>query len=65
VGRKVYIDEEECVGCGTCEELCPEIFELDEETGKAKDIESEVEDEDCVQEAMDTCPAECIHWEEE
>ncbi|RLA80934.1 MAG: ferredoxin [Deltaproteobacteria bacterium] len=65
MGRKVYIDEEECVGCGTCEELCPEIFELDEETGRAKVIEPEVEDEGCVEEAMDTCPAECIHWEEE
>ncbi|MBW2472733.1 MAG: 4Fe-4S binding protein, partial [Deltaproteobacteria bacterium] len=22
----VYIDEDECIGCGTCEELCPEVF---------------------------------------
>ena len=21
--------------------------------------------EDCIEEAMDTCPVECIHWEED
>jgi ferredoxin len=30
MAKKVVIDRECCVGCGTCQELCPEVFRLDE-----------------------------------
>ncbi|MFZ5776358.1 MAG: ferredoxin [Thermodesulfobacteriota bacterium] len=23
-----YVDQELCIGCGNCAELCPEVFEL-------------------------------------
>ncbi len=29
MGRKVVIDEECCIGCGSCAELCPDGFEMD------------------------------------
>mgnify|MGYP000910302288 CR=1 FL=1 len=35
MAKKVMIDTDDCVGCGTCAELCPAAFELDEEAGKA------------------------------
>lgn len=41
MSKKVYIDEEECIGCGSCEEVCPEDFKLNDETDKAKVIEPE------------------------
>jgi len=31
MGRTVGLDEECCVGCGVCAELCPEVFEMNEE----------------------------------
>ncbi len=31
MGRTVVLDEECCVGCGACAELCPEVFEMNEE----------------------------------
>jgi len=62
--RRVYIDEEECIGCGTCEELCDEVFRLNEETDKAEVIMPEGGPEDLIQEAIDSCPVECIYWEE-
>ena len=37
--KKVYIEEEECIGCASCEEICPEVFQVDEETEKAKVIQ--------------------------
>jgi len=28
MGRKVVLDQECCTGCGSCAELCPDVFEL-------------------------------------
>lgn len=33
--RSVKIDEDECVGCESCVDLCPEVFEFDEDREKA------------------------------
>jgi len=64
MGRKVLIDEEECIGCGSCEEICPEVFVLNEDTEKAEVINSEGGPEDLIEEAIDACPVECIQWED-
>ncbi len=64
MSHKVYIDEDECIGCGSCEEICPEVFKLNQETEKAEVIKLERGPEDLIQEAIDTCPVSCIHWEE-
>jgi ferredoxin len=58
-----FVEQEECTGCGLCEEVCPEVFQMNE------DDVSEVHDEegaseDKIQEAIDGCPVECIHWED-
>jgi len=64
MARRVVIDEDACEGCETCVELCPEVFEFDEETQKAKVINPTATDE-CVEEAIDSCPVECISWAED
>lgn len=64
MGRKVLIDEEECIGCGSCEEICPEVFVLNEDTEKAEVINPEGGPEDLIEEAIDACPVECIQWED-
>ena len=64
MGRRVYIDEEECIGCGTCEEICPEVFKLDEETEKAEVIKPGGSPEELIEEGIEACPVECICWEE-
>ena len=53
MAKKVYIDEEECIGCGSCVEICPEVFQMKEEE-KAEVIKPEGGPEDMVQEAIDT-----------
>jgi ferredoxin len=65
MSKKVIIDTDECIGCESCVELCPEVFEFDEETEKAKVIREEGGPEDCIEEAIETCPVECIFWEED
>ena len=64
MAKRIVIDEPDCQGCETCVEMCPEVFEFDEDAEVAKVINPEAED-DCVEEAIDSCPAECIHWEED
>ncbi len=64
MSREVYIDEDECIGCASCEEICPEVFRLNEETEKTEVILPEGGPEDLIEDAMETCPVECIHWKE-
>lgn len=64
MSRRVIIDEEECIGCGSCEEICPEVFKLNEDTDKAEVIKPEGGPEELIEEAIDTCPVDCISWED-
>jgi len=54
----VKVNQDECIGCGVCSQICPEVFELDEDAGKAKVIRAE--GAECAQEAADSCPVGCI-----
>ena len=63
MAKAVFIEEEECIGCGSCVEICPEVFQMKEGDEKAEVIQAEGGPEDLIQEAMDTCPTSCIHWE--
>lgn len=57
---QVIIDEDECIGCESCVELCPSVFTFNEDAEKAEVIEGADADEECVDEAIASCPAECI-----
>lgn len=54
---EVKVNEELCIGCGTCESLCPKVFKI--EDGKSK-----VQSQDCsecnMQEVVDSCPVSAI-----
>lgn len=63
MAKKVMIDEEQCIGCEACVELCPAVFSFDDAAGKALVNEGADADEECVDEAIDSCPAECISKE--
>lgn len=56
MGIKINLDE--CIGCGVCSQLCPKVFELDEDEGKAMVISQEITD--CAKEAADSCPVSAI-----
>ena len=63
MSKHVSIDHEECLGCEACVELCPEIFGFDIDETKAYVLMAEDGDEDCIEEAMASCPAACISYE--
>ncbi len=60
---KVVIDQDECIGCEACVEACPTVFAFDSEAEKASVIDGADESVDCVEEAIASCPAECISRE--
>lgn len=65
MARRVVIDKEECVGCESCVEICSEVFAFNEEEEKAEVILPTGGSADCIEEAIETCPTECIEWEED
>ncbi|GBE16294.1 ferredoxin [bacterium BMS3Abin15] len=58
---KPVVNQEICIGCGTCESFCPEVFKI--ENGKSGVIAEECGNCNC-QEAVDGCPVSAISLEE-
>lgn len=62
--KKVWIDEE-CTLCGVCEDLCPDVFSMGDDTTTIIDGADLEENANCIKEAADNCPVEIIKFEEE
>ena len=60
---EVSVNFDECIGCGVCMQICPEVFGLDEELGKVMLLNNEQsnDDNDLVKEAADSCPIGCVN----
>ena len=61
---KAIVDEETCTGCGLCEQICPEVFELVDDVAKVKIDPVPAGQEDSCREAADACPVEAITVED-
>lgn len=60
---RIVINEDECTGCGVCEQLCPDVFQIQEDEKAHVLIQDGCNGCDC-QEAVDSCPTEAIVMEE-
>ena len=59
---KPVINPEMCIGCGTCEAVCPKLFKV--EDGKAGVVGENCESCGCnCQEVVDSCPVNAISLE--
>ena len=55
---KVTVNRDACLGSGVCAATAPHRFRLDD--GKSRPIQEDIEPDDIVLDAADTCPAEAI-----
>jgi ferredoxin len=51
----VRIDEEKCIGCGICQGICPDGFEIINGKAIIKDGNAS-----CIQKAAESCPRNAI-----
>jgi len=55
----VSVDKEKCIGCGSCEAVCPEVFEMKDMKASVKKGR-EKSKADCVKQAAEICAVEAI-----
>ncbi|KAG0553693.1 hypothetical protein KC19_12G031600 [Ceratodon purpureus] len=56
-----FVDEFSCIGCKNCANVAPDTFEIEDEFGRAR-VHCQLGNVRLAQEAIDTCPVDCIHW---
>jgi len=62
MSKTLVVDQEACISCGLCVEVCPEVFRLnDQDVSEVYNPAGAPEEK--IQEAIDSCPVQCIHWE--
>lgn len=52
----IELDQNKCIGCGTCVAICPANFEMDGAKAKVKSQD----DSGCAKQAADSCPVSAI-----
>jgi ferredoxin len=60
--RGVYVDEVTCIGCRHCSHVARNTFFIEPSYGRARAVSQTGDTEELIQEAIDTCPVDCIHW---
>lgn len=54
------VDADLCTGCGICEDICPDVFEIGDDGISHVIDPNACEDAGCCEEAADECPEGAI-----
>ncbi len=60
--KAVYVDEITCIGCKHCAHVARNTFYIEPDRGRSRVFNQDGDSEDAIQEAIETCPVDCIHW---
>lgn len=60
--KAVWVDEAVCIGCRYCAHVAGNTFAIEPRLGRSRAIRQDGDSTACIQEAIDTCPVDCIHW---
>jgi ferredoxin len=67
MSRKPAIDQDCCIGCEVCTQVCPEVFCMEDSANGHVHEKAVVHNptgasEAKIETAMDNCPSACIYW---
>lgn len=58
---KPHVDEDLCIGCALCEDLCPDVFQIGDDGLSHVITQAPGPDlYDCIRDAESSCPTEAI-----
>ena len=60
--KAVWVDETTCIGCRYCANVATNTFVMEPHQGRSRAIRQDGDSTEVIQEAIDTCPVDCIHW---
>jgi len=60
---KAHVNEDLCIGCGPCEEICPEVFKIEGSLSQIQTDPVPSDAEESCREAMEECPKDAISIE--
>ena len=56
------MDEAVCIGCRYCAHVATNTFVIEQSLGRSRAIRQDGDSTERIQEAIETCPVDCIHW---
>ena len=63
LARFTYVDEDTCIGCKNCAYVARNTFFMEDSLrGKARVFNQGGDADELIDEAIDTCPVNCIHY---
>tara|TARA_Y100001968_G_scaffold317311_1_gene346173 strand:+ start:603 stop:962 length:360 start_codon:yes stop_codon:yes gene_type:complete len=60
--KAVWVDERKCIGCTYCNSVAANTFVMEPDLGRARAIRQDGDTTETIQEAIETCPVDCIQW---
>ncbi|MBN2851138.1 MAG: ferredoxin [Clostridia bacterium] len=57
---RAKVDQLLCTGCGLCVDICPDVFEMDNDVAYAEEDNLDFTNIDDAVEASESCPVEAI-----
>ena len=62
MSKKPFVDQGVCISCEVCVNMVPTVFRMADD-GYAEVFDPTGASEKEIQDAIDNCPVNCIHWQ--
>jgi len=62
---KVIVDPKLCIGCGACVVIANDVFDLDQQKGVAVVVKQPTDNNNTINDAVESCPVSAIKISEE
>ena len=60
--KAIWVDESICIGCRYCAHVATNTFVIEPHLGRSRAIRQDGDSFELIQEAIGTCPVNCIYW---